>query len=941
MQTSNFLFLEKQWPKLAELGKHSEQYVFIDPQSAIVKLRCFAELLVGKVYRELNLPIPETDNFFEKLNNNNFQNAVERPIQSKLHAIRMKGNKAAHQGGVTTEDALWLLKEAYLIGCWFYITQNGRSKNVLPKFIEPKSKEQEQENLISDNTLLKEKINTQKEDLQRALEELRLAQVAERKIQQKMKVLNKKVDLNRIKTFKKASNQAAATIDFQETETRRRCTIQDIFAEYTLTDGQSDLVNQLNDFLTSKDDNVFLLKGYAGTGKTFITKGLTEYFRAIGRNYILSAPTGKASKVIANKTKSPAYTVHKTIYAFKNIVEYQDDDIEGSETFKFYAKLAVNEHSSDTVYIVDEASLVSDVYQEAEFFRFGSGFLLRDLLKFINLDHNDHTKKIIFIGDDAQLPPVGMAFSPALDSDYLLKAHNVESSAYELTEVVRQRAKSGVMCNSTIIRHALNEGVFNQLDIDLNHSDIEHVDYQNLMPKYLQSCNGTINAESIVIAHSNRDVAEYNQRIREHFFPNHKQITCGDKVMAVTNSDKNGFFISNGDFGLVRKILDKSELRKIPLKRRTSQNRVETILISLTFCDVELGFKDLEGKPHFFSTKIIENLLYSDQPRLSSDETKALYVDFCMRHKGLKRGQLEFRETLREDPYFNAMRLKFGYAITCHKAQGSEWNHVFIKCKTHQDQLSADYFRWLYTAMTRTVKNLYLLDEPHIKIGSRIKMVNVPMPPVAKMKNFNQEVLEKDEVPSALDETFGIPDDYGFLLSILENVRNSIKGFNVSISEIQHNQYQEAYIFKQDNEFVRINMSYNSKNKITSIVSDQTTEIANHIVSLLTPLKARVLTNNVSSSEKSKNFEFPQPFLQQFHERLVSICETQNIRISDVDTEQFFQRYTFSKSNDIAVFNIYYNGKNQFTKCMAQYNISTSKSLVNELTEAISGGLFL
>ncbi len=135
--------------------------------------------------------------------------------------------------------------------------------------------------------------------------------------------------------------------------------------------------------------------------------GLTEYFRAIGRNYILAAPTGKASKVIANKTKSPAYTIHKTIYSFDDLVEYRDEEEDGTETFKFYAQLAVNNLSADTVYIVDEASMVADVHQEAEFFRFGSGFLLKDFLKFVNLDHNDHTKKVIFIGDDASCRPSG------------------------------------------------------------------------------------------------------------------------------------------------------------------------------------------------------------------------------------------------------------------------------------------------------------------------------------------------------------------------------------------------------------------------------------------------------------------------------------------------------------------------------------------------------
>ena len=218
-------------------------------------------------------------------------------------------------------------------------------------------------------------------------------------------------DQARLDDFKCASAQVLDSIDFSSGNTRQHLSIHDAFAGYTLTSGQTELVKQIERFLSSRSESVFLLKGYAGTGKTFITKGLTEYFRAIGRNYVLAAPTGKAAKVIASKTQSPAYTLHKTLYAFDDMDEYRDADTEGTETFKFYAKLAVNTLSVDTVYIVDEASMVADIYQEAEFFRFGSGYLLADLFEFVNLDHNDHRKKVIFIGDDAQLPPVGMNFS--------------------------------------------------------------------------------------------------------------------------------------------------------------------------------------------------------------------------------------------------------------------------------------------------------------------------------------------------------------------------------------------------------------------------------------------------------------------------------------------------------------------------------------------------
>ncbi|MBV5330258.1 MAG: ATP-binding domain-containing protein, partial [Chlorobium sp.] len=301
-----------------------------------------------------------------------------------------------------------------------------------------------------------------------------------------------------------------------------------------------------------------------------------------------------------------------------------------------------------------------------------------------------------------------MNFSPALNTDYLFSEHNVRSSFFELTEVVRQKAESGVILNANHLRKALQAGVFNQLDVDLSYPDVTKVEYQDLMPRYLESCGGKINGDSIVIAHANSDVADYNRRIREHFFPGNEEVMSGDKVMAVANSDLYGIFISNGDFGLIRQVLGKPEKRIITLKRRISDsNEVEEIPVPLVFRDVMIGFKNLEGGSHFFQAKILEELLYNKEPGLSSDQNKALYLDFCIRNKNLTRKSVEFKHSLMSDPYFNALRLKFGYAITCHKAQGSEWDHVFVKCKTHLSPLTADYFRWFYTAITRTSQNLH------------------------------------------------------------------------------------------------------------------------------------------------------------------------------------------------------------------------------------------
>lgn len=914
MDSKNFQPLRARWPHLYQHAAFAEYYAHTDPHTVAVKLRCFAEAFVGVLYRDLRLPSEPSDGFFEKLKSSNFQDAVGEAVVQKLHALRMLGNKAAHGCSMDTGTSLALIEEAYLLGQWLCKTYGGDSLESYPVYVPPAKPSELSADPAGTAAVLAEQLAAAKDELSRL-------EASEKAAQTQITELGQALDEARLRDFKCASANAGKTVDFKSANTRKLVSIYDAFAGYTLTDGQTELVNSLERFLDNKTESVFLLKGYAGTGKTFITKGLTEYFRAIGRNYVLAAPTGKASKVIASKTKSPAYTIHKTIYSFDDIAEYRDDDTDGTETFKFYAKLAVNSLSADTVYIVDESSMISDVYQEAEFFRFGTGYLLADFLKFVNLDHNDHSKKVIFIGDDAQLPPVGMNFSPALDAGYLYREHNVRSTEFELAEVVRQKSESGVIANAIPLRKSLRDKLFNRLTVDFGHSDVRKVEHADLMDRYLESCGGKINGESIVIAHSNSDVGDYNRRIREHFFPGCQIVEPGDKVMAVSNSDAYGMFISNGDFGLIRQVLSNSEERTVTLKRKSRDTgELEEISIPLLFKDVVVGFKDLDGASHFFKAKIVEDLLYSKEPALSSDQNKALYLDFCIRNKNLKKQSAEFKHALKADPYFNALRLKFGYAITCHKAQGSEWNNVFVKCKSHQSQLTAEYFRWLYTAITRTAKNLYLLDPPDIQPWSKIELVSDPMLDIfgaGKPEGVRPTITVQPPAPptSPLDDfdTFGIPENAKVLLSLLAEVRKLIGGKDIAIEEVLHNQWQESYHFKRGAEFARVDISYTSKNKVSTIVSRSLEGLGSELADVLSVLKGRPLLAGGGSTVAAASF--PKQFLNDFHEKVLGLCSAHGITVQNIVEQQWSQRYTFAKDSAVAVYDVWYNGKDQFTKC--------------------------
>ena len=941
MKSENFELLKDRWPKLYEYGNFAERYIFSDPHTSIIKLRCFSEQLVGILYRELMLPCSQNDGLFEKLNSSHLEKIVDKTILEKLNAIRMVGNRAAHGSDIDPVKAKTLLQDAYLVGKWIYRTYSGAA-GYYPDYKEP-------QNIEDVTQLLQERNVALSEQLMAAKVELAKVEDSERISQNKTDIPDVVAMDERLEGFTQAARVSAESFDLAPGSARDIISLDDSFAGDQLTVDQVELVSHLTNFLASKDENLFLLKGYAGTGKTFITKGLTALFKATGRNYVLAAPTGKASKVIACKTKSEAYTIHKTIYSFKDIVEYSED-VDGSETYKLYAQLAVNDMPADTVFIVDEASMVSDNHQEQEFFRFGSGYLLRDFFKFVNLDHNDHRKKVIFIGDDAQLPPVGMKFSPALDPKYLLQEYGLKSVGYELTEVVRQKADSGVMMNAIMLRESLRKNVFNELSVDLGYPDVEKVEYQDLMECYLRSCRGKINAESIVIAYSNADVAAYNRRIREHFFPGTPVLARGDKVMAVRNSYLEDIFVSNGDFGLIRQVLGEVESRNITLRRKnTETDKLEETIVPIAFRDVEIGFNDFHGNPRFFKVKFIENLLYSDHAGLSSDEKKAMYVDFCIRHPQLRSGSLEFKETLKNDPYFNAMHFKFGYAITCHKAQGSEWNHVFVKCETRQNKLSATYFRWFYTACTRTMEKLYLLDPPRIQLGAGIKMTGMSVSGTASNTSADGGTMlpfSSKKTSSAFtgspamsvgceSDNFGIQDGQMLPLEILKRVRVLTEGTGISIQSVDQNQYQESYFFQLDNQIARIVIYYNGKNKITRIISPTSNEVSMKILDILKPLNGIIIVPELKDDHRT--FEFAEDFLNEFHAKLTLLMSQAAIRIADVVQLDWKQRYTFVKAEDVAVIDFIYDGKSKITNCAPVRNNCSSRELNEEIASALKG----
>lgn len=480
------------------------------------------------------------------------------------------------------------------------------------------------------------------------------------------------------------------------------------FENTTLTSSQEELVLELDLFLTSDCPSTFLLKGFAGTGKTFITQGITKYLEANERQFTLMAPTGKAAKVIANKTQIEAMTIHRVVYQYFDIDTELVSDLDPIDITTLKSRLTKNQDAYNAVYIIDEASMLSDQFSQSDIGTFGSGYLLQDLLEYINLDDWPQ-RKIIFIGDNAQLPPVRCVDSPALNLSGLESFYGLNGTEIELTDIVRQKADSGIVKNAMEIRKALETEELRPIRPSANSRDVHILEKEAFLDQYFASCDHTLEGckDSVIITYSNRQVRDYNRKVRERMFQSHQALHLGEQVMCVENLDSDDYFISNGEIGWVAQIDSEIEKHIIDIPPRECDD-FQPGVITLEFIEVTVRFLKDNNEPFDVKKKVLKNLLESPSGTLTTKERKALLLDFKQRYRATPElNALDFLEAKAKDEYYNCLKLKYGYAITCHKAQGSEWPYVFVDNSRANTQ-SEQALRWMYTAVTRAKQTLYI-----------------------------------------------------------------------------------------------------------------------------------------------------------------------------------------------------------------------------------------
>ena len=616
-----------------------------------------------------------------------------------------------------------------------------------------------------------------------------------------------------------------------------------------LTKQQQKVLDSVKEFLNSNLP-VFILKGYAGTGKTTMISYIIEEVTKNDKVPILMAPTGRAARVLGTKTRREANTIHRCIYELDTI-----ETKEGSDDIRYIFPLKdVEDTAKDRICIVDESSMIGTREVHNELFEFGSGSLLNDLLSFV-APHKGG--KVIFIGDPMQLPPVGDNVSNALDEQFF-KNNKMGVMVAELTDVVRQNEGSAILGNAMKVRKLLGALQRNDLVFDRKENEVIDIEGYN-MPKQLLSMYPKPEiGQSVIITYSNRQARDYNYAVREILYPGEKNIVIGDILQVVSNNYK--LNVMNGDFIKITAINGDIEFQSALVYYNIGGERVQH-KITMSFRNVRIRLDNEQE----ITCKIIESMLDDADPNLNFTQIQALYINFCMRYPQLKRGSQQFKEFLKADPYFNALRVKYGYAITGHKSQGGEWNTVFVDY-TGRTGFNTDCLRWTYTVTTRACHTLYGYNMPNVTPMSKLQVapiikVGKPREEYFSFTNIQETPFHSEEAPNFLKAKYWV-------------VSDELKKEGCTINYVESKQYCEWYYVRDINGVNHmVQCYYNKAGVFTRYIAGDNSEEIMKILSLMqTNMTMLCSFRYVPTSD----------VLQTLYNHMESVCSDLDIIITNI-----------------------------------------------------------
>ena len=700
--------------------------------------------------------------------------------------------------------------------------------------------------------------------------------------------------------------------------------LKDQYNYLTPTNDQSVAIEKLNDFL-NKSGQVFILKGYAGSGKTTLLKGIVKYLEQMLWDFKVMAPTGRAAKILREKTGHGA-TIHSTIYNLQDLecINKEKED-EAEHAMHYYFPIRKTDADTETILIIDESSLIGNNESKNPLFTFGSNKLLDDILTYAN---QGIRSKIIFCGDPAQLSPVGDSNSYALNSDYFEGMH-IECDSTELREVMRQKDNL-ILENASQLRKLIaNNKIRQDLKFKYDGDSFIQLPITEIAEKYTNTYPNPEIGDGVIISYSNQQCFYVNKSIREKLYPGEKDITPGEILLLNNNNYHTyGTELFNGDLLKVTSVNDKIITQAAPVINQSGKREV----INLNFRNIKFRIPNYDKEISCF---IVDSHLNSIDRDLSFDETRALYINFVIRFNEnqkqrkkenlptYKVGSKEFKDALRIDPFYNALKVKYGYAITCHKAQGGEWKKVIVDYSGNIS-LKTDPLKWCYTATTRASETLFAVNPPLFSSLSRLtfsKITNIGKVP--------KNVFDLTNIPvSPHHNNDNHPGKYLKYWSVLEKIENS----DFNIEKIESRDYLERYYISKGDVKYTLDGTHDGSGYFKApfkIVSDKgSIEDKEELVKIFNASNFEMIVINHKSE-----FEF----LNILDSKIKAICNDLNISITNIEEfrEKYYVCYYLQTSNVCSYIQFYFNDQENFSTALPKSMIGDNDRELKKIIERL------
>jgi hypothetical protein len=703
--------------------------------------------------------------------------------------------------------------------------------------------------------------------------------------------------------------------------------IKNHLGNLTPTTDQLNAIQKLDEFLLN-DTSIFILKGYAGTGKTTLISSLIKEVSQLGKEFSVMAPTGRAAKILRDKT-GHGYTIHKSIYNFHSLelINHESED-EAEHNFHYHFPINKIDSTIQQILIVDESSMISNVESKNELFTFGTNYLLNDLLTYSSI--NTTKNKLIFIGDSAQLPPVNDNKSLALDFNYFLGL-GLSVQVAELKEIKRQ-SDNLILKNATSIRNLIKTENRSNLTFDYDTESFIKTNTEDVVQNFTSLFTKPEIGDGIIIAYSNQQCYQYNQSIRKLLFPDQRDVVSGDLLLLNNNNYHTyGVELFNGDILKVIDVDNNTIVQSAPVWCSDNGIKIRKE-IKIEFRKITIR---LTNHPEDIACLIIDSHLHSIDRELSFNEMRALYINFILRFNDeqknriernlqtFKVGSEEFKDALKNDPFFNALRVKFGYAITCHKSQGGEWKKVFVDY-FGRVSLKTIPLKWCYTATTRGIESLYAINAPNFGSFTKLKFASVGR--IGTLPN-DALYLENITISPFHNENQHKAKSLKYW-AILEQIENS----SFRIIDIESRDFLERYTMEYENLVFKIEASHKGSGHFINkfkVLSHQGIEyqIINEIEDIFNSINYRSLKPNYNPSKL---------FLERLFSEIQFLCDDLNIKITNIIEAKNYVNYYFVTDSPCSYIQFYFNDKDVLTTAMPKTFECISDNKLNLLIEKIT-----